>query len=570
MTVSPAPLRDTVQVRFPDGQAFNGPVATPLEEFVRAYNWPGPGRIVAALVNGHLRELSLPVQYDVNVVPVTTADSDGGRIYRRSLSFLLVAAATEIFPTASILVEHSLPFGGYYCERLDEAGRTSALSQEELQRLKARMNALAAADLPLRPVETPLEEALELFRAAGDINKEALFARRRKDYLKLYELNGIKDYMHGFMVPSTGYLDLFDLLPYASGFILQFPRRHEPERLLPLTDEPRLASVFQEYANWLRVIGVPYVAALNRAIEAGRSKEVILTAEAFHQRQLTNIAANIAERRPDVKLVLISGPTSAGKTTFSKRLAVQLMAEGIHPVTLALDDYFVSREKTPRDEAGDYDFEHFDAVDHVLFQQHLVQLIRGETIMRPNFNFYTGQREVGGPVTLRADQILLVEGIHALNARLVQGLPLASLYRIYVSAFTQLNLDQHNRVPTTDTRLLRRIVRDAAHRGYSAADTIARWPSVRRGEKHWIFPNEVNADVFFNSALVYELAALKPLAYPLLLQVEPGSPERIEANRLLAALQWYAPVDVDAIPSESLLREFIGGSIFADFKPWAL
>jgi uridine kinase len=432
------------------------------------------------------------------------------------------------------------------------------------------MRALVAANLPLRPVQTPLEDALALLRQAGDANKEALFARRRKDYLTLYELNGIKDYMHGFMVPSTGYLDIFDLHPYSKGFILRFPRRHEPERLLPLDNEPRLATVFQEYAHWLRVVGVPYVAALNRAIEAGRSKEVILTAEAFHQRQLTNIAADVAARRPGVKLVLISGPTSAGKTTFSKRLAVQLMAEGIHPVTLALDDYFVDRERTPRDEDGEYDFEHFDAVDHALFQQHLEKLIRGETIIRPVFDFRTGQRGEGDSLTLRPDQILLVEGIHALNARLVQGLPLSSLYRIYVSAFTQLNLDQHNRVPTTDTRLLRRIVRDAAHRGYSAADTIARWPSVRRGEKRWIFPNETNADVFFNSALVYELAALKPLAYPLLLQVEPGTPERIEANRLIAALQWYAHIDVAAIPSGSLLREFIGGSIFADFKLWAL
>ena len=387
-------------------------------------------------------------------------------------------------------------------------------------------------------------------------------------YLTLYELNGVKDYFHGFMVPSTGYLDLFDLRHYGDGFILQFPRRHQNDKLQPFEDEPRLARVFREYNDWLSLIGVPSVAALNEAIRRGRTQEAILVAEALHNRQLASIAAEVAERRPEVRVVLISGPSSAGKTTFSKRLAIQLLALGIHPVAINMDNYFVNREDTPVDENGEYDFEAIEAIDVPLFSKHLLDLFQGRTIQQPKFNFQTGARETGTSLTLALDQVLLIEGIHGLNPRLVAGLPDTATYRVFISAFTQLNLDRHNRVPTTDTRMLRRIVRDASRRGYSATDTLARWQSVRRGEKNYIFPNQNNADVFFNSALVYELSVLKPLAQPLLLQVEPGTPERIEANRLLAFLQWFDPIDGEAIPSDSILREFIGGSILENFEPW--
>jgi uridine kinase len=478
----------------------------------------------------------------------------------------MIAAAAQLFPGRIITIQHSMPFGGYYCELDDH----KQLSDENLDRLRQRMRELVTAQLPITQVKVPLEEALQVFRDSGDLEKAELFSKRRKDYLTLYELNGVRDYFHGFMVPNTSYLDTFDLRHYNDGFILQFPRRQQPKGLQPFEDEPILARVFQEYEEWLHIIGVPNIATLNRAIRNGRTQEIILVAEALHQRQLTTIASEIASRRP-VKIVMISGPTSAGKTTFSKRLAIQLMAQGIYPVAIGMDNYFVNRTETPRDKNGDYDFEALEAVDVPLFRQHLSQLMAGETIVQPVYNFHTGARSWGDKLSIGSDHVILVEGIHGLNPQLVEGLPPDSIYRIFISAFTQLNLDKHNRVPTTDTRLLRRIVRDAAHRGYTAADTIRRWPSVRRGEKRYIFPNQNNANVFFNSALVYESSVLKKLAQPLLLQVEPGTPERVEANRLLAFLQWFDPLpngSMDYIASDSILREFIGGSILTDFEPW--
>jgi uridine kinase len=564
VTIVQAPVRQAVQARFVDGRAFDGPLGSTVESFMEAAAPKTAGRVVAALVNGHLRELSHRLENDATLIPVNTTDSDGVRIYRRSLSFLMIAAAAEVLPGQTITVHHSMPFGGYYCEREDRA----RLTDVELNRLRDRMRQLVDANLPISQVRMPLEEALQLFRQNGDVEKAQLFARRRKDYLTVYELNGVRDYFHGFMVPRTGYLDLFDLRHYHDGFILQFPRRHEPDCLQPFEDEPRLAKVFRDYSSWLRVMGVPSVTALNQAIGDGRTKEVILVAEALHERQLTAIASEIARRRPALKIVLISGPTSAGKTTFSKRLAIQLMAQGIYPVAIGMDNYFVNRDDTPRDAQGNFDFEALEAVDVALFSAHLKALMLGELIEQPRYNFRTGMREAGSPLAIGDDHVILIEGIHGLNPRLVEDIPAEAMYRIFISAFTQLNLDRHNRVPTTDTRLLRRIVRDAAHRGYSAADTIRRWPSVRRGEKQHIFPYQNNADVFFNSALVYELSALKPLAQPLLLQVEPGTPERVEANRLLAFLQWFDPIIGDTIPNDSILREFVGGSILENFEPW--
>jgi uridine kinase len=564
MNIHPAPPRQTVQAQFPDGRAFEGPTGTPVEEFILAVQPESEAEIVAVLHNGRLRELSFPMETDAQLVPIPSSSSDGSRIYRRSLTFLMIAAAAEIFPDDSITVQHSLPFGGYYCERDNQP----PFNQADLDRLARRMRELVVANLPIKRTSVSLDEAIRLFQVSGDTEKADLFAKRRKDYLTLYELNGVRDYFHGFMAPSTGYLSHFALRLYNRGFILQFPRRQAPDCLQPFEDEPRLAQIFRDYGDWLKIIGTPSVAALNRAIGHGREQEIILVAEAFHEQQLTAIASQIAARRRQVKIVLISGPTSAGKTTFSKRLAIQLMALGIYPVTIGMDNYFVDRDITPRDEYGDYDYEAVEAVDVPLFRQHLGQLLAGQTIIQPVYNFFTGQREEGQPLSIGPDHIVLIEGIHGLNPQLVEGIPPEAVYRVFISAFTQLNLDKHNRVPTTDTRLLRRIARDAAHRGYTAADTIERWPSVRRGEKRHIFPFQNNADFFFNSALVYEMSALKPLAEPLLLQVEPGAPARIEANRLRAFLQWFDPINTALIPNDSILREFIGGSILANFEPW--
>lgn len=566
MRIQESSVREDVQITLPGGRAFNGPKDSTAEEFIDAaeLELQGSARVVAVLIDGQLRELSTPIVRDSALVPVTMADSDGVRIYRRSLSFLMIAAAAEVLPGDTVTVHHSMPFGGYYCER--NGGRR--LTQDELNALRDRMWELVKACLPIIRVRVPLGEALQLFRDAGDQEKADLFSKRRKDYLTLYELNGVRDYFHGFMVANTSYLDLFELRHYADGFILQFPRRHQPDRLQPFEDEPRLARVFRDYDEWLTVIGVPSVAALNRTIRGGRTQEAILVAEALHNRQLATIATEITDQEPEARVVMISGPSSAGKTTFSKRLAIQLIALGKTPVAINMDNYFVNREDTPRDNKGDYDFESIEALDLALFREHLQALLAGETIEQPTYNFHTGQRERGALLQIEPDQLLLVEGIHGLNPRLVEGVPQALLYRVFVSAMTQLNMDKHNRVPTTDTRMLRRIVRDAARRGYSAADTIRRWPSVRYGEKNYIFPHQNNANVFFNSALAYELSVLKPLAQPLLLQVEPRTPERIEANRLMAFLQWFEPISRDSVPSDSILREFIGGSILEDFEPW--
>jgi uridine kinase len=555
--------RQTAQVRFPDGRIFEAPVGTPVERYVKVAMDPSPVPTIAALVNGELRELTYPLQSDARVDPVFLSDSDGVRIYRRSLSFLLVTAVRELFPEAQIFVDYTLPFGGFFCQ---VRGR-EPFSAEELARIEARMREIVVEDTPITREPVPLDEAIEMFRARGEVEKVQLLARRKKDYLSLYNLRGTRDYFHGYMLPSTGYLRYFALHLWPSGFVLQYPRRHRPSELLPVAESPQLIAIFRQYGEWLRLLGVESVSGLNDAIANGRIREIILVSEALHEQRIAQIADLIARYRDEVRLVLIAGPSAAGKTTFSKRISIQLLGHGIRPFPLALDNYFVDREKTPKDEQGQYDFEVLEALDLELFNRHLLALMRGEPVQLPRFNFKSGQREEGEVVQLGPDHVIIVEGIHGLNPQLVPSIPRERTFRIFISALTQLNIDRHNRVPTTDTRLLRRIVRDAIYRGYSAEETLNRWESVRRGEKRHIFPYQENADVMLNSALVYELAVLKPLAEPLLLQVEPSSPRRVEAKRLLAFLHWFEPCGPDMIPDNSILREFIGGSILRDYTP---
>jgi uridine kinase len=368
------------------------------------------------------------------------------------------------------------------------------------------------------------------------------------------------------MVPSTGYLTVFGLQAYPPGFILRFPRKVPSMELQPFVDYPKLVGIFREYGEWMDLMGVRDVGCLNEVIAGERVREVILVAEALHEQRVARIAEEITTRQAQgVRLVLIAGPSSSGKTTFSRRLSIQLLANGLRPFALELDSYFVDREKTPRDERGDFDFEALGALDVALFNQDLLRLLNGEEVTLPRYNFVTGLREVGQTVRLRPDHIVIIEGIHGLNPDLVPHIPPELTYRTYVSALTQLNIDKHNRVPTTDTRLIRRIVRDAAYRGYTAEQTINRWGSVRNGEKRWIFPFQEHADVMFNSALVYELAVLKPFAKPLLLQVKPGTRAHVEAKRLLAFLEWFEPLAPDLVPDNSILKEFVGGSILQDF-----
>jgi len=551
------------------------PVGTPLEYFFerahpeliptrRPPGTDGSRTIVAVLVEGRLRELTTPITQDVAVQPVMVHDSDGLRIYRRSLSFLLAVAVEELFPGRMVTIDHALPFGGYYCTVVEGQNFTS----EELSRIKEHMWEIVEADAPITRNIVPLAEAIDLFTRRGEDDKLRLMKSREKDYLILYELRGVRDYFYGYMVPSTGYLRVFDLTCDKEGFMLRFPRRQDPTHLQPETSLPKLRAVFLETARWLDLLGIEDIGALNEAIREGRSREVLLAAEALHEGRIADTADAIVARQPNVRLVLLAGPSSSGKTSTSKRLAVQLIAHGLKPFTLAMDDYFVERDQTPLDENGQFDFEHLETVDLALFNTHLLALMDGKEVRLPRFNFQTGLREWGHTVRLSPEHILIVEGIHGLNPELVREVPAERVFRLYVSCLTQLNIDRHNRVPTTDVRLLRRIVRDAKFRGYTALDTLIRWPSVRSGERRWIFPFQENADIMFNSALVYELAVLRPLAEPLVLQIKPESPYHVEAKRLLSFLSWVEPLhQTDMIPDNSLLREFVGGSILRDYVP---
>jgi uridine kinase len=561
--------RDTAQVWLDDGRVFEGPVGTPLEEFIRVAGSDPMAPTVAALIDHELRELTYRVEGDVEVMPITMDHSDGFRIYRRSLAFLLVTAVHELFPEATVYVDHSLTFGGYFCQVQDR----QPFTEEELAQIEYRMREIVEADEPILKTRVPLSEAIALFEARGDDDKVRLLNRRRKSYLALYQLRGFRDYFHGYMVPSTGYLTVFALQGYPPGFILRFPRTNPPMQLQPFVDYPKLVGVFREYGHWMSLMGVRDVGSLNEVMASERVREVVLVAEALHEQRVARIAQEIASRQTnaketktgEVRLVLVAGPSSSGKTTFSRRLSIQLLANGLRPFALEMDNYFVDREKTPRDEHGAFDFESLYALDIPLFNEHLLRLLEGQQVTLPLYNFKTGLREVGQTVRLQPDHIIIVEGIHGLNPNLVPHIPPEVTYRVYVSALTQLNIDKHNRVPTTDTRMIRRIVRDASYRGYTAEQTIDRWGSVRQGEKTWIFPFQEHADVLFNSALVYELAVLKPFAEPLLLQVRAGTQAYVEAKRLLAFLEWFEPLAPDLVPDNSILREFVGGSILRDF-----
>lgn len=567
--VKPAAPRTTAQVTFPDGTILEAPTGTPLEAYIKAYDeLVGPsqerGMTVAAVVDGTLRELTMPVQRDVTVRPLCTDSGDGSRIYRRSLAFLLTVAMGELYPGVRTLIEYALPSGAFFCK---VQGRPP-LTEQEIAEVKARMQQIVAEDHPIKRDVIPLDQAVQMFAERGDDDKVRLLQFRNKDYLTIYELRGQIDYFYGYMVPRTGYLTLFDLLPEEDGFILQYPRRESPTIIRPPTRSPQLSAVFKRTEEWLSLLGVEDIGHLNEAIQNGRIRELVLVNEALHEQHIAQIARHVAERHRDgLRLVLIAGPSSSGKTTFSKRLAIQIMAHGLQPYTLEMDRYFVDREKTPLDEKGEYDFESLGAVDLPLFNEQLVKLIAGETVKMPHFDFITGLRSFGEDVQLSTEHVIIVEGIHGMNPRLIPAIPAEQTYRIYVSALTQLNIDRHNRVPTTDVRLIRRIVRDATYRGYSALQTLTRWESVRTGEKRNIFPYQENADVMFNSALLYELAVLRPMAEPLLLQIEPRQAHYIEARRLLSILGWLQTMDAELVPDNSLLREFIGKSILRDYAP---
>lgn len=564
--------RDTIRVTMDDGLVLEGPVGTDIEAFLSAAAQAAPERyphpVMGGVLDGRLRELSYRIVGDAALAPVSLASSDGGRIYRRSLVLLLAIAIDELWPGRKVAVSYAVPDGGFYCKMLD----SSPLTKEDMAALYLHMRAIVQDNVPIAKRIVPLEQAVALFEARGDTDKVRLLEQRTRGDLTIYTLRGRDDYYYGYMVPTTGSLQYFRLLAAPPGFILQYPRQENPTHLSDMLPYDKLTHVFREADDWLRRMNVEDVGRFNRVVRENRVHELILVAEALHEQRVAFIAREICDKhkRQNTRLVLIAGPSSSGKTTFSKRLAIQLLAHGLRPFTIELDNYFIDRDLTPKDENGDYDFESLRAVNLELFNQNLLELVSGRPTTLPRFNFISGKSETGSSVQLEHNQIIIVEGIHGLNPALVADIPPEIVHRVYVSALTQLNIDAHNRVPTTDVRLLRRIVRDARLRGYTVTDTLLRWQSVRRGEKQNIFPFQENADSMFNSALVYELAALRPLVEPLLLQTRPNTPTYIEANRLLSFLNWVQPFTPEQhamIPDTSLLREFIGGSTLADYHP---
>lgn len=572
----------SVKVTSPDGQvmAVTASESDTLEAVADRFKDYYEDDIILGIVNGRLRELNKKIKSDCELSFVTTADRDGRRTYRRSVVLLLQRAIYDVYGSMTQLhVMHSLG-EGYYCQ-LEKAVECADSQQEkhssdnqgssensvqsvtghDIDRIVCSMYSFVEKDLPITKHSAKTQYAELLFKEKGQHDKERLLHYRRSSRVNLYELDGVVDYFYGFMAPSTGMLKYFDIVPYESGFVLLFPGANS-RSVEPLVTSNKLFHTLDDSREWSKMLGIGTIGSLNDAIAAGRGQEIMLLQEALMEQKIGNLAAQIASDDKK-KFVMIAGPSSSGKTSFANRLSIQLIAKGRKPHPLSLDDYYVDREFCPKNPDGSFDFECLESIDIKLFNEDMNRLLKGEAVDMPSFNFKTGKREYRGrKLTLGADDILVIEGIHGLNDRLSQLIPPEHKFKIYISALTQLNIDEHNPLSTTDERLIRRIVRDARTRGTNAMETIAMWPSVRKGERENIFPFQEQADVMFNSALVYELAVLKVYAEPLLFGIERDCPEYLEAKRLLKLLDYFLPMPADGIPNNSLLREFVGGSCF--------
>lgn len=542
------------------GEKKEYPAGISYWEIAKEYQDREDAPIILVTVGGKLRELHKHLKKDCTLGFVTTKDAIGHNAYVRSATFLLLKAIYDVAGKKNLektVVHYALGNGLYFTM---EGG--TALTEEFLSSVKRRMEELVKAELPIIKRSVGTDEAIALFHKHHMYDKEKLFRYRRVSRVNIYSIENFEDYFYGFMACHTGYVKYFDLQLYDEGFVLILPRKETPDKLDPFVPQDKIFSVQKESQEWGEKMDVATVGDLNDRLTREGVRSILLIQEALQEAKISDIAQQIKDRG-NVKFVMIAGPSSSGKTSFSHRLSIQLMAHGMRPHPIAVDNYFVNREDTPLDEFGEKNYECLEAIDVELFNQNMLALLSGEEVELPAYNFVTGKREYKGDyMKLGKEDILVIEGIHGLNDRLSYALPKESKFKIYISALTQLNIDEHNRIPTTDGRLIRRIVRDARTRGTSAKETIARWPSVRRGEEENIFPFQEQADVMFNSALVYELACLKVYAEPLLFGIGKNEPEYEEAKRLLKFFDYFVPVPSEEVPNNSLLREFIGGSCF--------
>lgn len=515
--------------------------------------------IVAAIVDNRVRELTYSLEKDSIVKPIDLSMKDGMRIYLRSLTFIFIRACKELFPECKVSVEHSYG-GGLYCEVYN----TETLSPRVVSRIEQQMQTIIDEDEPFGKTEVAMAEANQIFLEMGMEDKVEIMKYRKEDTIRVYRNGWMRDYLFGYMVPSAGYLRKFGLKFYLPGVILQYPSFEEPGKVRPFQDNPKLFKVFRQAEKWSDSQGIRNIADLNRCIEEGRGPDLVRISEAAQEKFFGSIADDIAQHTDAIRLILIAGPSSSGKTTFAQRLRVQLMVNGLHPVPISMDNYYLDRDLVPVDEKGEQDLESIDAIDLELFNEQMIRLIQGQRVEIPHYNFLTGKREyLGNSIQLSQTQPIIVEGIHGLNEKLTEMIPRENKYKIYISALTQLNVDDHNRIPTTDARLIRRMVRDYHFRGTAVEDTLKMWRSVRRGEERYIFPFQETADIMINSALLYELAVLKPLILPLLEAVPEEDAYFPEVNRQKKFLKYFVEMDPEVIPSNSILREFIGGSSFA-------
>ena len=543
------------------GRTIEVAMGTTLLEVERQLRLDGPHPFLAAYVNNRIKELNYRIYKPVTVRFIDITSFEGIRVYQRTISFILQTAVRELVPDRTLYIRHSLGASGFYCE----ISGFGPIPAEHLDAIKARMRGIIDRNLPIQGVKMLTDTARKIYEGFGMADKIALLDSRPRLYSKINTIDSLPGYFYGALTPSTGYTPLFDLHPYYNGFFIALPLRTDPTRLHQSVHQEKMFDVFHQYQSWVEIMGVPTVGQLNSKVLAGDASELIKIAEAFHENKLAQVAGCVAEanRERGVRLVLISGPSSSGKTTFAKRLGVQLRVLGLNPVLISLDDYFVDREKTPRDENGEYDYEALEAIDLEQFNDHLKRLERGESVDIPRYDFISGTRQWhDNPLQLDERSVLIVEGIHGLNPALTPGVPESRKFKIYVSCFTSVALDNVSRIATSDNRLLRRLTRDYRTRGNDALSTLARWESVRRGEEKHIFPYQENADVMFNSSLFYEISVLRRFAEPILREVPDTVPEYGEAKRMLKFLDNFIPISPEEIPPTSLLREFIGGSSF--------